>query len=94
MLIEKHTYDNGLAIALWDIQESEEELMSLLNNDEVVAEEIIPFTSTKRRLEYLLCQYATAEAGRVQHSPTIFRLGYSSIIAFTHSLPGIISIYG
>ena len=61
MLIEKHTYDNGLAIALWDIQESEEELMSLLNNDEVVAEEIIPFTSTKRRLEYLASRCALNE---------------------------------
>ena len=68
MLIEKHTYDNGLAIALWDIQESEEELMSLLNNDEVVAEEIIPFTSTKRRLEYLASRCALNElVGSEQH---------------------------
>ena len=53
MLIEKHTYDNGLSVALWDIAETEEQLMSLLGNDAVVAEELIPFTSTKRRLEYL-----------------------------------------
>ena len=68
MLTEKHTYDNGLAIALWDIAETEEQLMNLLNNDAVVAEEIIPFTSTKRRLEYLASRCALNElTGNEQH---------------------------
>lgn len=68
MLIEKHTYDNGLAIALWDIAETEEQLMSLLGNDDVVAEELIPFTSTKRRLEYLASRCALNElVGSEQH---------------------------
>ena len=61
MLIEKHTYDNGLSVALWDIVETEEQLMSLLGNDDVVAEEIIAFTSTKRRLEYLASRCALNE---------------------------------
>ena len=68
MLIEKHTYDNGLAIALWDIAETEEQLMELLDNDAVVAEELIPFTSTKRRLEYLASRCALNElTGESQH---------------------------
>ena len=33
MLTEKHTYDNGLAIALWDIAETEEQLMNLLKSN-------------------------------------------------------------
>lgn len=68
MLIEKHTYDNGLSVALWDIVETEEQLMSLLGNDAVVAEELIPFTSTKRRLEYLASRCALNElVGSEQH---------------------------
>lgn len=68
MLIEKHTYDNGLSVALWDIAETEEQLMSLLGNDAVVAEELIPFTSTKRRLEYLASRCALNElVGSEQH---------------------------
>ena len=68
MLIEKHTYDNGLSVALWDIAETEEQLMSLLGNDDVVAEELIPFTSTKRRLEYLASRCALNElVGSEQH---------------------------
>ena len=68
MLIEKHTYDNGLSVALWDIAETEEQLMSLLDNDAVVAEEIVPFTSTKRRLEYLASRCALNElVGSEQH---------------------------
>lgn len=68
MLIEKHTYDNGLSVALWDIAETEEQLMSLLCNDAVVAEELIPFTSTKRRLEYLASRCALNElVGSEQH---------------------------
>ena len=68
MLTEKHTSDTGLAIALWDIAETEEQLMNLLNNDAVVAEEIIPFTSTKRRLEYLASRCALNElTGNEQH---------------------------
>lgn len=68
MITEKHTYDNGLAIALWDITETEEQLMVLLDNDAVVAEEIVPFTSTKRRLEYLASRCALNELiGKEQH---------------------------
>ncbi len=68
MLIEKHIYDNGLSVALWDITETEEQLMSLLDNDAVVAEEIVPFTSTKRRLEYLASRCALNElVGSEQH---------------------------
>ena len=68
MLTEKHTYDNGLAIALWDITETEEQLMELLENDAVIAEEIIPFTSTKRRLEYLASRCAINQlTGEIQH---------------------------
>ena len=61
MITERHNYDNGLSIALWDITETEEELMALLDNDEIVAEELIPFTSTKRRLEYLASRCALNE---------------------------------
>lgn len=68
MITEINKYDDGLAVALWDIKESEEELMSLLNNDEVVAEEIIGFTSEKRRLEYLASRCALNElTGEDQH---------------------------
>ena len=68
MLIEKHTYDNGLSVALWDIAETEEQLMSLLGNDAVVAEALIPFTSTKRRREYLASRCALNElVGSEQH---------------------------
>ena len=68
MLTEKHTYDNGLSVALWDIAETEEQLMESLENDAVVAEELIPFTSTKRRLEYLAARCALNElTGTEQH---------------------------
>lgn len=61
MITEIQKYDNGLSVALWDITESEDELMALLDNDAVVAEEIIAFTSTKRRLEYLAARSALNE---------------------------------
>ena len=68
MITEKHTYDNGLSVALWDIAETEEQLMESLENDAVVAEELIPFTSTKRRLEYLAARCALNElTGAEQH---------------------------
>lgn len=61
MITEVQKYDNGLSVALWNITESEDELMALLENDAIVAEELIPFTSTKRRLEYLASRCALNE---------------------------------
>ena len=39
MITEVQKYDNGLSVALWNITESEDELMALLENDAIVAEE-------------------------------------------------------
>ncbi len=53
MLLEKTTVEHGATLALWKIEETSDELLEKLDLDPFVIAEIAPFTSEKRRREYL-----------------------------------------
>lgn len=58
MIIEKETLKNGVTIATWDITESVDELLEILELDPDTIEQISHFTSEKRKLEYLAVRCA------------------------------------
>lgn len=61
MIIEKRTLDNGATLAVWNITESVDRLLEILDNDPFVIEEISGFQSEKRTLEYLAVRCALNE---------------------------------
>lgn len=58
MILEQLKLENGAEIALWDITETEDELLDILELNPFVIEEISHFSSSKRRLEYLASRCA------------------------------------
>ncbi len=53
MLLSKKTVEENATLALWEITESIDELLDILNLDPFIIQEISLFTSEKRKLEYL-----------------------------------------
>ena len=53
MLLSKKNIANGAIIACWKVEESVEELLLMLGNDEKLAQQISQFGSEKRKLEFL-----------------------------------------
>ncbi|MDR2685095.1 MAG: 4'-phosphopantetheinyl transferase superfamily protein [Prevotellaceae bacterium] len=53
MLIKKENTEKGAVIAFWKIEESVEELLFMLHNNEDLTQQISQFGSEKRKLEYL-----------------------------------------
>lgn len=58
MIIEQTKLDNGIAIATWDITESIDRLLEILDLDPYTIEEISRFSSEKRKLEFLAVRCA------------------------------------
>jgi len=53
MLLSKKTVEENATLALWEITETIDELLEMLNLDPFIIQEISLFTSDKRKLEYL-----------------------------------------
>ncbi len=53
MLLEKQQVENGAILAIWEISETVDELLDLLDLDPFVIAEVSQFTGEKRKLEYL-----------------------------------------
>jgi len=53
MLLNQQHITNGAIIACWKVEESVEELLLMLNNDEELTQQISQFGSEKRKLEFL-----------------------------------------
>ncbi len=53
MLIEEKHFDNGAKLFVWEITESVDELLGVINFNPFVIEDIFNFGSEKRKLEYL-----------------------------------------
>src|SRR5574344_1245386 len=53
MVTLNETVANNAILALWEITETKEELISLLNNNSVITAKIEQFGSEKRQLEFL-----------------------------------------
>jgi len=53
MLLRKKNIANGAIIACWKVEESVEELLLMLGNDEEITQQISQFGSEKRKLEFL-----------------------------------------
>lgn len=58
MLVEKQSLNNGAIIALWDITETVDELLDILDLEPYIIEQISTFSSEKRKLEYLAVRCA------------------------------------
>lgn len=58
MIKEEHHLPNGSIIAVWEITETVDELLEILNLDPFVIEQISRFSSEKRKLEYLAVRCA------------------------------------
>lgn len=58
MILEQIELENGAKIALWNITETEDELLETLELNPFIIEEISLFSSGKRRLEYLASRCA------------------------------------
>ena len=72
MLLSKKTVEENATLALWEITETIDELLEILNLDPFIIQEISLFTSDKRKLEYLTARVLLQEI-----------LGEKKVIAYT-----------
>lgn len=68
MIKEEQFLPNGATIAIWEITETVDELLELLNLDPFVIEQISMFSSEKRKLEYLAVRCALKHVTKKQIS--------------------------
>ena len=61
MLLSKKTVEENATLALWEINETIDELLDLLHLDPFIIQEISLFTSDKRKLEYLAARVLLQE---------------------------------
>jgi phosphopantetheinyl transferase len=98
MLQEKRTYENGCSIGIWQLEESSDELLHLLNNKNVYKKQISEFSNKKRKQEWLaarvllktLCEAEKTVAYHSNGKPYLVDNSFEISISHTKNLVAVI----
>ncbi len=91
MITQQTTLPNGATIVVWEITETIDELLSIINFNPFTIEQIYNFTSVKRKLEYLAVRailYTThSKTANIEYNPdgSPYLSDNSAQISITHT---------